>query len=63
MRQELHDYRKRAMSDETLPELREKTERNIRVQARYDELMKEGKHGHYEAMFKIVREEVERVKQ
>jgi hypothetical protein len=38
----------------------QKTERNIRVQARYDELMQEGKHGHYETIFRIVREEVER---
>ena len=34
--------------------------RNARVQARYDELMREGKHGHYETMFRVVREEVER---
>jgi hypothetical protein len=38
----------------------EKTERNARVQARYDELMREGKHGHYETLFRVVREEVER---
>lgn len=38
----------------------EKDERNARVQARYDELMHEGKHGHYETMFCVVREEVER---
>jgi hypothetical protein len=38
----------------------QKTERNLRVQARYDELMREGKRGHYEAMFRVVREEVER---
>lgn len=36
-----------------------KNERNARVQARYDELMREGKHGHYETMFRVVREEVE----
>jgi|GEM_PF-6324256 len=36
-----------------------KTERNKRVQARYDELMREGKHGHYETMFRVVREEVD----
>jgi hypothetical protein len=41
-------------------EAREKVERNARVQARYDELMAEGKHGHYETMFRVVREEVER---
>lgn len=29
-----------------------------RVQARYDELMLAGKHGHYETLFQIVREEV-----
>ena len=39
---------------------REKTERNKRVQQRYDELMREGKHGHYETLFRVVREEVER---
>jgi hypothetical protein len=38
----------------------DKIERNARVQARYDELMREGKHGHYETLFRIVREEVER---
>ncbi len=35
-------------------------ERAIRVAARYDELMREGKHGHYETLFRVVREEVER---
>ena len=35
------------------------TERNCRVQKLYDELMAEGKHGHYETMFRIVRLEVE----
>jgi hypothetical protein len=39
--------------------MREKTERNKRVQARYDKMSAGGKHGHYETMFKIVREEVE----
>ncbi len=39
--------------------LQQKTERNFRVQSRYDQLMREGKHGHYEAMFRVVREEVE----
>jgi hypothetical protein len=38
----------------------EKCERNKRVQARYDELMQAGKHGFYESMFRVVREEVER---
>lgn len=37
----------------------DKTERNRRVQERYDDLMREGKHGHYETLFRIVREEVE----
>jgi hypothetical protein len=36
-----------------------KTERNCRVQKLYDELMAEGKRGHYETMFRIVRLEVE----
>lgn len=35
-------------------------ERNGRVQDRYDELMREGKHGHYETLFRVVYEEVER---
>ncbi len=38
--------------------LEQKTERNCRVQARYDELMREGKRGHYETVFRVVREEV-----
>ena len=38
----------------------ESRERNSRVQARWDELMAEGKHGHYETLFRIVREEIER---
>lgn len=38
----------------------QKCERNARVQLRYDELMREGKRGHYETMFRVVREEVER---
>ena len=33
--------------------------RNARVQHRWDELMREGKHGHYETLFRVVREEVE----
>ena len=36
-----------------------KTERNCRVQNLYDRLMSDGKHGHYETMFRIVRLEVE----
>ena len=37
----------------------EKSNRNARVQARYDELMRAGKHGHYESLFRVVKEEVE----
>lgn len=44
--------------DDLLTE-REKRQRNARVQARYDALMSSAKHGHYETMFKIVREEIE----
>lgn len=40
---------------------RNKIEINQRVQARYDELMLEGKHGHYETMFRVVHEELERL--
>ena len=36
-----------------------KTERNCRVQNLYDELMIEGRRGHYETMFRIVRLEIE----
>jgi hypothetical protein len=39
--------------------MEEKNARNARVQARYDQLMIEGKHGHYETIFRVVREEVE----
>jgi hypothetical protein len=42
------------------PDFAEKTKRNARVQARYDELRAEGKHGHYECMFRVVHEEVQR---
>jgi hypothetical protein len=38
----------------------EKTRRNFRVKARYDELSREGRHGHYETLFRVVREEIER---
>ena len=38
--------------------MEQKNERNSRVQGRYDELMHEGRRGHYETMFRIVREEV-----
>lgn len=38
----------------------EKTERNKRVLARWDELTCKGKHGYYELLFHVVREEVER---
>jgi hypothetical protein len=41
----------------------EATARNIRVQNRYDELMTIGKHGHYETMFQVVREETESLRQ
>lgn len=34
-----------------------KAQQNARVQSRYDELMTEGRHGHYETMFRVVREE------
>lgn len=34
-----------------------KTARNCRMQKRYDDLMKEGKQGHYETMFKVWHEE------
>jgi hypothetical protein len=37
-----------------------KCERNSRVSARWDALMREGKHGHYETLFRVVREECER---
>lgn len=37
-----------------------KSERNRRVSARWDELSAAGKHGHYETLFQVVREEVER---
>ena len=37
-----------------------KEDRNRRVIVRYDQLMLEGKHGHYETLFRAVREEVER---
>lgn len=33
-------------------------QRNARVQSRYDELMRMSKHGHYETLFQVVREEV-----
>ena len=39
--------------------LQYKEERNARVQRRYDELRHLGKHGHYETLFQIVREEVD----
>lgn len=47
------------MSAANLGTHRANSERATRVQARYDALMSGGKHGHYETMFKIVREEVE----
>jgi len=39
--------------------IEQKSARNARVQSRYDALMIEGRHGHYETMFRVVREEVE----
>jgi hypothetical protein len=45
---------------ELLEERSAARERNARVQARWDELAKKAKHGHYETLFQIVREEVER---
>lgn len=51
------DHARMAKMEESFEE---KTRRNFRVKARYDELMREGKHGHYETMFRVVREEVER---
>lgn len=32
---------------------------SVRMQKRYDELIREGKHGHYESMFRVWREENE----
>lgn len=43
-----------------ISEFDRKTEINKRVQARYDEFMAEGKHGHYETMFRVVHEEIKR---
>jgi len=43
--------------------MNESTARNIRVQDRYDELMRIGRHGHYETMFQVVREEIESLRQ
>lgn len=34
-------------------------ERNRRIGARWDELSAQGKHGHYETLFQVVREEIE----
>ena len=38
--------------------MNDKTQINKRVQARYDFLMEQGNHGHYETMFKCVHEEL-----
>ena len=43
--------------------MNESIARNIRVQDRYDELMRIGRHGHYETMFQVVREEIESLRQ
>lgn len=40
----------------------QKTARNCRMQKRYDELLREGKHGHYETMFRVWHEEFELAK-
>lgn len=40
-----------------------KSERNGRVAARWDELSAAGRHGHYETLFQIVREEVKPLEQ
>lgn len=40
----------------------EKTERNRRVQVRWDELRRIGAHGYYETLFQVVHEEVERAR-
>lgn len=49
------------MSDPHSPNPDASVSANARVAARYDELMREGKHGHYETMFHVCREERERV--
>jgi len=33
-----------------------KAQLNAKIQSRYDELMAEGKHGHYESMFQVFHE-------
>lgn len=48
--------------EEPLRAAESKEKRNARVQSRYEELMQEGKHGHYETLFRIVREEIERTR-
>lgn len=42
-----------------MSERKMKAEINARVQARYDELVAAGQHGHYETLFQIVHEERE----
>lgn len=39
------------------------SERNRRVSHRWDELSASGKHGHYETLFHIIREEVQRAEE
>jgi hypothetical protein len=39
-----------------------KTEINWEMQARYDELIHIGKHGHYETMFKVFHEMLDKVR-
>jgi hypothetical protein len=46
--------------DEGESELNVGLERNCRVQDRFDTMAREGKHGFYETLFAVVREEVER---
>ena len=47
------------MTPADLASFRAKSARNVRVRDRYDALMSAGKHGHYETMFRVVREEIE----
>lgn len=43
-----------------LDEDTDKRQRNDRVAERYDELRHIDRHGHYETLFQVVREEIER---
>lgn len=42
------------------PDMMTAMARNHRVQDRYDQLMRIGKHGHYETMFQVIKEERDR---